>query len=1133
MNAEREQPEPIREPERAVSGPDPVRARSEPEPVRERGPVCETEAARGTEAARDTASPRARRDQPEPVRDQPDQPDQPDSVRDQPDQPDPTPDRPHQPDPTRDQPHQPDSGPARPDQPEPVPGEPDSARAERLRMLVALDTGSGHRDVLRSALLHATSELGGLGGMAHLRGPGIGDRGLGLIVSSGLPPAFTRNWDRLSENGPAPPARAAQDGGAAWLSPVAGPGAGPPPSRTGGDPPRSDEADGAGPASPATAALPDSGVPADAGIAAVALPGPDGPLGALSVVTRGSGEPDSAQWAFLRDVAEWAAGRLTPPVPDTVSPLLRPPEPEEPPEPVEALRQALGDEPVWDWEWDLRTGALSFDAALLDALGIDRAEFRWTAESWAELVHPDDRPWALAEAERAIRARDTMDNEQRVRRSDGTYVWERTRGEVVTDTSGRPVRVLGHLWITTDKHAASDSVSRALRHMSDGFLAVGGDWRIGFVNVAAEALFGSSPDLVGRSLWDVPAVRGLPNLEARCRQAVAEGAPNEFDMSWPDTDRWYHLRLVPVPDGLTLYITDITGQRVREAERRAADRAAGVRAALVDRLTRALAEAGSAQDVVTAVSDSVLPPLGATALVVMALENNRLQVVGQVGFPAGYRDRVNGRPVLAAGPVGDALHTRTPLFLESMHELTGRYSGAAALPTAEGMHAWAVLPLIASGRGIGVCVVAFDYPRRLTDDERTLLTAFSGLVAQALERARLFDAARTAAQELQRMLLPRTLPLLPAVTTAARFLPAGPGAQVGGDWYDVIPLSADRVALVIGDVMGHGMAEAATMGRLRTAVRTLSGLELPPDDILGHLNDIVSDLGDDYFATCLYGIYDPVTSDFTIANAGHPPPATVGPDGVVCYPEVAVNPPLGAAAPPFDITRTKLADGSLVVLYTDGLVESTDRGIDAGMARLARVLAAARRETDGERLEPLCDRVTEALLPELAGDDAALLIARPHALPPGAVASWPLPEEPVAAGQARDHVREQLAAWRLDDELTMTTELLASELVGNVVRHAKGPLRLRLLRSRTLICEVSDGSLTTPHIRHSSATDEGGRGLQLVAALAQRWGTRYTADGKSIWTEQPIPRPDAASPDPARPDTPQVRTDSTRPDPAP
>jgi Stage II sporulation protein E (SpoIIE) len=351
------------------------------------------------------------------------------------------------------------------------------------------------------------------------------------------------------------------------------------------------------------------------------------------------------------------------------------------------------------------------------------------------------------------------------------------------------------------------------------------------------------------------------------------------------------------------------------------------------------------------------------------------------------------------------------------------------------------------------------------------------------------------------------------VTAAARYQAARQGADVGGDWYDVIPLSAARVALVIGDVMGHGMAEAATMGRLRTAVRTLSDLELPPDEILGQLNDIVGELDVDTFATCLYGVYDPVTRLLSYASAGHPPAAVARPDGTVTFLAPPPNPPLGVGTPPFDTAEAELPGDSLLALYTDGLVESMDRDISAGMSRLAEQLsqyvnATPAAQADPSGLDTLCATLTSALLPTHGAlvDDAALLIARTHPLEPQNVAEWPLPEGPKAAGRARTLSRAQLAAWDLaDEDLVTTTELLVSELVGNVVRHAAGPMRLRMLRSRVLICEVSDASLTTPHIRHTSATDEGGRGLQVVSALCQRWGTRHTPTGKSIWTEQPLP----------------------------
>ncbi|MER6982769.1 ATP-binding SpoIIE family protein phosphatase, partial [Streptomyces carpinensis] len=362
----------------------------------------------------------------------------------------------------------------------------------------------------------------------------------------------------------------------------------------------------------------------------------------------------------------------------------------------------------------------------------------------------------------------------------------------------------------------------------------------------------------------------------------------------------------------------------------------------------------------------------------------------------------------------------------------------------------------------------------------------------------------------------RTLPRLPAARAAARYLPAGRGEQVGGDWYDVIPLSADRVAMVIGDVMGHGIPEAATMGQLRTAVRTLAELDLPPDELLSRLNDLAGDLGQECYATCLYAVFDPITRMCSFSLAGHPPPVVVHPDGTVHRPDLIADPPLGAAEPPFETHQLLLPEESLLVLCTDGLIESATQGIDQGLARLQQILTqhavltftSPGEADDVQHLEDLCDTVVSALLPDhgRTNDDAALLIAHTRAIDAGDVASCILPEDPRAAGQAREFVRAQLTTWQLGD-LAITTELLASELIGNVIRHAKGPIRLRLLRSRSLTCEVYDGSLSTPRIRHAAHTDEGGRGLQLVAALARRWGARYHRDGKCIWTEQDIPTP--------------------------
>ncbi|MBP8534249.1 SpoIIE family protein phosphatase [Streptomyces sp. MK37H] len=669
---------------------------------------------------------------------------------------------------------------------------------------------------------------------------------------------------------------------------------------------------------------------------------------------------------------------------------------------------------------------------------------------------------------------------------------------------------------------ADDQVSQALWHMSDAFFAVDGDWRITFVNGEAERLLGTARTTLGRTLWDAFARLSVdeaePGLRSRYRRAAESGTPVGFEVRWPTNQRWYSMRLVPVPNGLTVYAADITASRAREAERAAAERAAAERTARIGELTDALAQALTMRDVVNAIADRVLPPFGASGIVVQLIEGSVIRIAGAVGYPQPFLESIDGASIHDVSPVAEVYQTGAPAFVESAEEYTARYPTMAGRPAAARKQAWAFLPLIVSGRNVGCSVVAFAEPRRLDAEERALLTALSGLMGQAIERARLYDLEHTRAKELQRGLLPRALPSLSSVTTAARYLPASEGIDVGGDWYDVIPLSGARVALVIGDVMGHGLSEAATMGRLRTAVNTLAELEFPPAELLTRLNDVVSELGDNLYATCLYAVYDPVGATCVFSSAGHPPPAVVRPGHPVRFAGGAPDPPLGAAQPPFETTEMSLEEGSLLVLYTDGLVESAARDIDRGMRHLASALSSAARapgpgdaRRDGDRgenasLERLCDEVLAELLPEkqLTADDAALLIARTHALAPDHIAVWPLSEGPIAAGEARDHVRDQLIRWELAP-LTPTAELLVSELVANAIRHGRGPIELRLLRGEGLICEVTDGSLTTPRIRHAAETDEGGRGLQLVSALSQRWGTRYTPTGKCIWTEQPLP----------------------------
>ncbi|MGW6961881.1 SpoIIE family protein phosphatase [Streptomyces chartreusis] len=431
-------------------------------------------------------------------------------------------------------------------------------------------------------------------------------------------------------------------------------------------------------------------------------------------------------------------------------------------------------------------------------------------------------------------------------------------------------------------------------------------------------------------------------------------------------------------------------------------------------------------------------------------------------------------------------------------------------------HSLVVVPLLARGSMLGLALfLRHRNPDVFDADDLLLAEEITARAALAVDNARRYTHERNTALALQRNLLPRRTPQQPAVDVASRYLPASSRIGVGGDWFDVIPLSGARVALVVGDVVGHGIQASATMARLRSAVRTLADVDVPPDELLTHLDDLVLRLdreegpqaadidvfrqgAGDVGATCLYAVYDPVSRRCTMARAGHPGPVLVTPDGEVDLLELPAGPPLGLGGLPFESAELELPEGSLIALYTDGLLEA-NRDIDVGLGRLRRTLTSSTAS-----LEQTCDRVLNELLPDIPADDVALLLARTHALDASQVATWNLAPDPAVVAKARQMATAQLMAWGLDDA-TFITELVVSELVTNAIRHAQPPIQLRLIHETSLICEVSDGSSTAPHMRRARVFDEGGRGLLLVAQVTQRWGTRHTPSGKTIWTEQTLP----------------------------
>ncbi|GAA2446124.1 SpoIIE family protein phosphatase [Streptomyces glaucus] len=448
--------------------------------------------------------------------------------------------------------------------------------------------------------------------------------------------------------------------------------------------------------------------------------------------------------------------------------------------------------------------------------------------------------------------------------------------------------------------------------------------------------------------------------------------------------------------------------------------------------------------------------------------------------------------------------TDAPAARAALPELLGD-GGGFAVPSGQR----AILaPLRGRRRVIGAALF-LRRPERPAFEADDLLVAAQLATHSALgiDKAVLYGREAYIADELQRTMLPETLPRPTGVRLAARYLPAAETARVGGDWYDAIPLPGSRVALVVGDVMGHSMTSAAIMGQLRTTAQTLAGLDLPPQEVLHHLDEQAQRLGIDRMATCLYAVYDPVSHRITIANAGHPPPVLLHLGGRAEVLRVPAGAPIGVGGVDFEAVELDAPAGATLLLYTDGLVESRLRDVWTGIEQLREKLAATAQLTGPDHpppLEALCDEVLDMLGPGDRDDDIALLAARFDGIAPNDVAYWFLEPEDAAPGRARRLARRALERWGLE-ELSDSVELLVSEVVTNAVRYATRPVTLRLLRTNVLRCEVGDDVPQLPRLRQARATDEGGRGLLLVNKVARRWGATRLSTGKVVWFELGVP----------------------------
>ncbi|WP_225845047.1 SpoIIE family protein phosphatase [Streptomyces sp. HPF1205] len=415
-------------------------------------------------------------------------------------------------------------------------------------------------------------------------------------------------------------------------------------------------------------------------------------------------------------------------------------------------------------------------------------------------------------------------------------------------------------------------------------------------------------------------------------------------------------------------------------------------------------------------------------------------------------------------------------------------------------HSLIVAPLTARGTVLGrVCFLRGPGRRPFDARDAATATEIVGRGAVHVDNARLHRLESRAAATLQRSMMPTRPPRLPGVRIAHHYRPGDRQAQVGGDWFDAIQLPGGRVALIVGDVMGHGLQAAAVMGQFRTAVITMAALDLPPAQLLRHLDNLAHRLGSEHLATCVYAVYDPIARTLTLANAGHIPPVLAGYDGRSELLRIPGGAPIGVGGVPFETVEIPVPDGSWLVLCTDGLVEVRGQGIDAGLAALcANVIEPQQTPED------VCDQILSRVHSEDRRDDVALLVARFEGIPPRDVVRWTLRVDDSEVARARELTRHQLGLWGLD-RLADTAELLVSELVTNAIRAASYEVELRVMRVGKLLVEVSDDNHNLPQLQPAEADDVRGRGLALVSHLSRRWGTSRKAVGKVVWFELPLP----------------------------
>ncbi|GGT12659.1 diguanylate cyclase [Streptomyces purpureus] len=642
-------------------------------------------------------------------------------------------------------------------------------------------------------------------------------------------------------------------------------------------------------------------------------------------------------------------------------------------EPVSIQLPSISTPPVriGYFDWDLSTGAVTPDDGLCAILGTDPDHFDGTIEALASRMAPEDAYGLWAVARQSAESGRPATRRMRLRGPDGRPHLLEISARADPPGAGPGRRLTGFLVDlgTGPVAEAGDRVPRAI-------LALDRLGRITYLNRTTEQLLEQpSADLMGRLLWDAVPLFGHPAHEEHLRAALLTDKPVHF-MARRAPQKWLSVSIYPGHDGLTVLFAETEnptyapGSVVHPSASLGspADRATALYRPVA--LAIALTEAVTARQVSAVVTEELLPAFGGRQLAIYLLKERHLHLAWETGFPQGFLNRFEGVSLDARLPGVETLTAGRPIFFESMEHLASAYPG---IPMDANSGARAFLPLIASGRPVGSCILGFDRPRGFSPEERTVLTALAGLIAQALQRATRYDTEVALARGLQDALLPHRLPVREGVDTVGRYLPGTQGMDVGGDWYDVVVTGGGLLALVIGDVQGHGVAAAATMGQLRSAVRAFALSGHDPQEVLQGTNRLLIDLDPGQIASCCYIVMDPATGHTQAVRAGHPQPLLRHPDGRTEVLELDGGVVLGVDdEASYPVTEMDLEPGAVLALFTDGLVERPGSDIDRGVERLSRSLSAIGPESLAETADRL---IRDARRTTDRPDDIALLLA--------------------------------------------------------------------------------------------------------------------------------------------------------------